>query len=65
MRENKVVLIRSYGKTEFSDLYYVHWKTIKKWLGEKNVKDLELNTKLKIIKPTTVQKIIEILGEPS
>jgi len=62
--ENKDDLIRTYSKTEFSQLYLVHWKTIKKWVGDNNVLELNLSSRDRTLSPKKVEQIFEIIGMP-
>ena len=62
--ENKDELIRTYSKVEFSRLYLVGWKTIKRWVGEDNVIELDLSSRDRTIPPKKVEQIFEIIGKP-
>jgi len=45
-------------------LYLVHWKTIKKWIGENNVIQLNLSSRDRTLSPKKVELIFEIIGRP-
>jgi len=58
-------LVRVYSKIEFSQLYLVHWKTIKRWIGVEKVKELCLDSRDRTLKPKTVYEIFCIIGLPN
>ena len=59
-----IKLIRTYSKTEFAELYSVHWKTIKRWIGKNGVIELNLSSKDRTLSPKKVARIFEIIGKP-
>jgi len=61
---NNEKLIKTYSKTEFSQLYLVNWKTVKKWIGKEGVKTLNLSSRDRTLSPKKVEQIFEIIGKP-
>jgi len=58
-------LLRVYSKSEFSELYKVNWKTIKKWLGIEKVKELDLDSRGRTLNPKTVYEMFCLIGLPN
>jgi len=58
-------LLRVYSKSEFSQLYLVHWKTIKKWVGKEKVEELSLDSRDRTLNPKTVYEIFCVIGLPN
>ena len=56
---------RSYSKTELAELYKTSWRTLKKWLINKDQKMKSLiDNRRKTLTPKDVKQITKILGKP-
>lgn len=53
---------KSFTKKELSKKYGVHYNTFLKWLKE--IKNLEINPKQRLLTPKQVEIIYQELGEP-
>jgi len=61
---NRNDFIKTYSKNEFAGLYLVHWKTIKKWVGQEHIDKLNLNSRDRTISPKKAEKLFSLIGFP-